>query len=241
MNNRIVAQPRGRVLGGSSAINFMMLSHASKIDINNWEKLGNTGWNFETLRPYYKKFETYNVPDMELGKALGSEIIDTSLHGNAGPIQITFPHGSSDLDAAWRPTFQTLGLGAEADPRKGDTLGGYAVLKFIDKNARRTTSASGFYAPNAGRPNLSVLTGAHVRRILFSDSSELIATGVSFSVAGKVYEVSASAEVILSAGSFQSPQILELSGIGSKKLLQHHNIEVVIDNPNVGENLQVSA
>ena len=131
-------------------------------------------------------------------------------------------------------------MGAEADPRKGDTLGGYAVLKFIDKDARRVTSASAFYAPNVGRSNLSVLTGAHVRRILFENLHELTATSVLFSAAGKVYEVSATAEIILTAGSFQSPQILELSGIGSKKLLEQHNIAVIVDNPNVGENLQVS-
>jgi choline dehydrogenase len=218
----------------------MMLSHASKNDIDNWGKLGNPGWNFEKMLPYYKKFETYNPPGEELGKALGTEIIDSSLHGTRGPVQITFPHGSSNLDAAWRPTFQTLGLGAEEDPRKGDTLGGYAVLKFIDKEARRTTSASSYYAPNIGRQNLSVLTGAHVNRILFSESSEPVAIGVSFSVAGKDYVVSASTEIILAAGSFQSPQILELSGIGSKELLQKHRIEVIVDNPNVGENLQVS-
>ncbi|KAG0649874.1 Dehydrogenase mpl7 [Hyphodiscus hymeniophilus] len=238
MNNRIVAQPRGRVLGGSSAINLMMLSHASKVDIDNFEKLGNPGWNFETMAPYYKKFETYNAPSEDLGKALGSEIIDTSLHGTAGPVQITFPHGSSDLDAAWRPTLQALGLGAEADPRKGETLGGYAVLKFIDQKARRATSASSYYAPNAGRPNLSVMTGAYVHRILFDASPKPIATGVSFSVSGKDYEVSARAEIILAAGSFQSPQLLELSGIGSKELLREHGIDVVVNNHSVGENLQ---
>lgn len=240
MNSRVVAQPRGKVLGGTSAINFMMLSHASKVDIDNWEKLGNRGWNFETMLPYYQKFENYNAPDEVLGKALGSEIIDRSLHGTSGPVQITFPHGTSDLEAVWRPTLQTFGLGAEEDPVKGETLGGYAVLKFIDREAKRSTSASAYYAPNAARPNLSVLTGAHVHQILFSNSSEPIATGVSFSVAEKDYAVTASAEIILAAGSFQSPQILELSGIGSKKLLQEHGIKVVVDNPNVGENLQVS-
>lgn len=217
----------------------MMLSHASKADLDNWGKLGNAGWNFDTILPYYKKFETYNPPDEALGKDLGSEIIDKSLHGFSGPVQITFPHGTSDLDAAWRPTNQALGLGAEQDPIKGDTVGAYAVLRFIDKEARRSTSASAYYAPNASRANLSVLTGARVNRILFDNSTEPIVTGVSFSVAGRDYAVSASAEVILAAGTFQSPQILELSGIGSKKLLEENNIKVIIDNPNVGENLQV--
>jgi choline dehydrogenase-like flavoprotein len=240
LNNRVIAQPRGKVLGGSSSINFMMLSHASKVDIDNWEKLGNPGWDFESLKPYYKKFETYNAPDEELAKSLGTEVIEKSLHGTSGPVHTTFPHGTSDLDATWRPTLHNLGLKAAEDPRKGGTLGGYSVLKFIDNEARRTTSASAFYAPNATRPNLAVLTGAHVNRILLDDSTEPTAIGVSFSVARKDYAVSASAEIILAAGSFQSPQILELSGIGSKTMLERHEIKVIVDNPNVGENLQAS-
>jgi choline dehydrogenase-like flavoprotein len=84
------------------------------------------------------------------------------------------------------------------------------------------------------------LTGAYVNRILFDNAPEPTATGVSFSVAGKDYTISASAEIILAAGSYQTPQILELSGIGSKNILEEHDIKVVIDNPNVGENLQVS-
>ena len=218
----------------------MMLSHASKADLDNWEKLGNPGWNFDTILPYYKKFETYNPPDEELGKGFGGGIIDESLHGTSGPVQITFPHGTSDLDAAWRPTNQALGLGAEQDPIKGDTLGAYTVLRFIDREARRSTSASAYYAPNSGRTNLSVLTGAHVNRILFDKSPKPTATGVSFSVAGNDYAVSASSEIILAAGSYQSPQILELSGVGSKNILEEHQIKIVFENPNVGENLQVS-
>jgi choline dehydrogenase len=219
----------------------MMLAHASAEDINNWEKLGNAGWNFNTLQPYYKKFETYHAPSEDVGKLLSSEVIDPTLHGNSGPVQSTFPHGSTEVDGLWRPTFQALGLGAEKDPRAGATLGGYAVLRFIDEQARRSTAASAFYAPNAGRENLSVLTDAHVNKIIFDDMDGSIeASGVSFSFSGKDYTVSASLEVVLSAGTFKSPQILELSGIGPASLLENHNIKTVVDNPNVGENLQVT-
>jgi len=239
-NNRVVAQPRGKLLGGSSSINFMMLSHASAVDVDNWEKLGNRGWNFKTMKPYNKKSETYNAPNEVLEKTLGGNIFDSSLHGSSGPVQITWPHGTSEVDGMWRPTLQALGLGAEEDPRRGSVLGGYPVLKYIDKAAKRTTAATAFYVPNAGRSNLSVLTNAHVNRILFKEHSGIIdASAVSFSFSDKEYVVSASREIILCAGSFQSPQILELSGIGSKEILTKHGMKLVVDNPNVGENLQV--
>jgi choline dehydrogenase len=172
LNDRIVAQLRGKVLGGSLAINFMMLSHASKVEIDSWEKLGNPGWKLRANVTFLQKIWTYNAPDEALGKTLGSEIIDRSLHGSSGPIQVTVPHGSTDLDASWRPTHQALGLGAEQDPRLGATLGGYAVLKYIDKGAKRSYSASAYYAPISSRPNLSVLTNARVNRILFEDKTE---------------------------------------------------------------------
>ena len=142
----------------------------------------------------------------------------------------------------WRPALQALGLEARDEPRLGQTLGGYAVLKFIDPSGKRTHAASAYYAPNSERRNLTVLTGAHVNKIILEEGVEeeqVRATGVSFSVGGKEYTVSAVDEVILSAGTIQSPQILELSGIGDPQILQEVGIEVVLENRNVGENLQV--
>jgi choline dehydrogenase len=218
----------------------MMNSHPSAADIDNWEKLGNPGWNFETLKPYYKKYETFNAPSEELGKMLSIEIIDPSLHGTFGPVQSTFPHGTSEVDSMWGSTLKSLGLGAETDPRDGSTLGGYPVLKFIDKEARRSTAATAFYAPNAGRENLTVITEAFVNKIVLDEKNGSVeATGVSFSVSGEKYIVSSAREVILSAGTFLSPKILELSGIGSKAILEQHSIKTVVDNANVGDNLQV--
>lgn len=243
LNNRIIAQPRGKVLGGSTAINFLMVSYPSKTDIDNWGQLGNPGWDYETLSPYYRKFETYIAPDESRAADLGSDIIDPSLHGSSGPVQITFPHATGPLDHAWRPSFIELGLGANDDPKRGTTLGAYPVLKSIDSNGKRSTAASAFYYPNASRPNLSVLTSAHVEKIIFdakTTNNEVIATGVSFSVLGREYVLPVTGEVILSAGTFLSPQILELSGIGSKKILESNNIPVVVENSSVGENLQVS-
>lgn len=217
-----------------------MVSHASRVDLDNWEKLGNPNWNFDTLQPYYRKAETYNAPSAATVKGLRTEKIDPSLHGDSGPVQSAFPEGTGDIDHAWGPTFDKLGLGIKNDPRQGATLGGYSLLKYMDKSARRSYAAPAYYVPNAERPNLAVITNSFVKRIDFKLTEHgNKATGVDYSVAGKDYFIPTRGEVIVSAGSIQSPQILELSGIGSKSILEKFGIGVVVHNPNVGENLQV--
>ena len=223
-------------------MHFLMASYPSARDIDNWEKLGNPTWNWNTLLPYYQKSETFNPPADDIKTALGGDIFDPELYGKRGPTQLTLPHSTGPADAAWRPTLQALDVGAESDPRRGQTLGGYAVLKYIDKEARRSHAGTAYYLPAAERKNLVVLTGAHVNKILIdADNTDggFKATGVSFTVAGEDYTVSALNEVILSAGSIQSPQILELSGIGDTQTLERAGVKVLIENQNVGENLQV--
>lgn len=239
LNNRVLAWPRGRILGGSSAINFLMHTHASRLDLDNWEALGNPGWNFESLQLYYHKSETYNAPSSETAKALQTSTIDPSLHGSKGPIQTSFPEGSGPVDHAWGPTCANIGLGVKQDPRHGATLGGYSLLTEMDRNARRSHAASAYYVPIAGRSNLIVLTNAHANRICFSSSgTSATATGVDYSVEGVEYFIRTRAEVILCAGSIQSPQILELSGIGSREILEKYGVNFIVENLNVGENLQ---
>jgi choline dehydrogenase len=104
-----------------------MVSHARRADLDNWGKLGNPSWNFDTLQPYYSKSETYNPPDAVTAKELGTDILDPALHGNSGPIQTNFPVGQGPLDQAWGPAFKILDLDPKQDPRKGDTLGGYSA------------------------------------------------------------------------------------------------------------------
>jgi choline dehydrogenase len=182
-----------------------------------------------------------NAPGSITAKELGADIIDPSLHGNAGPIQTSFPEGSGVLDHAWGATFANLGNGVQRDPRHGATLGGYSVLKEMDKNATRSYAASAYYVPIAKKRNLTVLTNAQVSKICFASTGLPVrAIGVSYSVAGEAFFIRTHGEVILSAGSVQSPQILELSGIGSRDILEKYGIDVVVANSRVGENLQVS-
>lgn len=221
-----------------------MVSHASRADIDAWEKLGNPGWNFDALQPYYRKAETFNPPSAATAEALGTGIIDLKLYGTSGPVQTSFTESPGEFDKAWGRTFKTLGLGPETDPRDGKTTGGYSLPKFMDKQARRSHAGSAFYAPNEGRENLTVLTGAFVEKIVFDDvDGEVpVAKGVRYKVEGKEHFARVKeekGEVILAAGAVQSPQILELSGVGDKVRLEKFGITSVVDNPNVGENLQV--
>ena len=239
-NNRIVAHPRGKQLGGTSAINFDVWTHASQRDINDWGKLGNKGWSWDELFPYFLKSETYNTPPLKTSEQIDTTFIVPSFHGDAGPLQNSFPPFYDNFYKAWEPTYTKLGLGPAGDPKGGIAIGAYGTLLTIEpKNASRSFAGTAYYKPNAARKNLQVLTGALVTKVILSPANEpLIATGVTFTVDGENYTVSASREIILCAGAFQSPQLLELSGIGNAELLKSKGIEVLYDNPNVGENLQ---
>ena len=162
------------------------------------------------------------------------------MHGKRGPIQDSFPPYYDNFYKAWEPTYQNLGLGPTGDPKDGLAIGAYTTLLTIKpSNASRSYAANAYYEPNAARSNLHVLTGALVTKIDFDSSKEtLVATGLTFTVNGKKHKVSAKREVILSTGAFQSPQLLELSGIGSPALLGSLGIDVLYANPAVGENLQ---
>jgi choline dehydrogenase-like flavoprotein len=140
---------------------------------------------------------------------------------------------------AWPKTIINAGYKSPKDPRTGSSIGGFNQLVTVDpKLNRRSYSARAYYEPNAGRPNLSLLTHALVSRIVLEKTGgEAKATGIEFCSNGKSYSAKANKEVIVSGGTINSPQLLELSGIGSSAVLQKAGVDVVVDNPNVGENL----
>ncbi|KAJ4865664.1 GMC oxidoreductase domain-containing protein [Trichoderma breve] len=229
LNNRIIAQPRGKVLGGTSAINFLMASHGTASEFQHWEELGNPGWNWESMLQYYRKSESFNPPTEDL-------------YGSDGPVQLTMPIGTGASDASWQPTLQALGIPSDTDPRVPGSLGGWPLLKYTDSTGKRSYAASAYYASIAGRPNLTVLTSAYVTKMLLdapekSGGSAKVA-GVSFILDKVEHVVRATKGTILAGGSYMSPKLLELSGIGSSSLLQKLGIDVVVDNAAVGENLQ---
>ena len=230
-------------MGGTSAINLNLLAYPSKSDLDGWEKLGNSGWNWDNMQPYYRKFHTLMPPSKEVREVLQMGYLDDAAQGISGPIQASFGDSPGPMDKAWPQTFRNLSLAMSGDHLSGVATGGHSNPATIDAKSRtRSHAGSSYYSAEiAHRPNLRVLTEALVEKVVLQESNnDLTATGVQFITTqdGSRRTINASKEVILCAGSLLSPQILELSGIGDPTLLRSHNIELLVPNPNVGENLQ---
>ena len=242
LNNRKVIQPRGKVLGGSSAINFMMLTYPSRGSIDSWAALGNDGWDYDSLKPYFRKTATVHAPPQCAKNVVGRIYNDDeSITAEEGPIHISWSEGYGMTNAAWMEAFSNLGLSAESDIRVSDAIGAFQQPATIDPKTRtRSYAATAHYGPDtAARPNLVVLTGTYVKKIIFDTTNGTpIVSGVLALTKDGLEETFYAGEVILAAGALMSPQILELSGIGSRKLLESLDIRLVVDNPAVGENLQ---
>jgi len=242
-NGRKVLQSRGKGLGGSSLLNFMASVRPNYLEVDALEELGNKGWNWKSVFAYMNKSEQLQPSDVppELAEKYAN-IPAPELHGKDGPIKKSFPPHLTDLHPAFLDSFEQLGI--PRNPESGGAglpIGAFLLPTSVDrKTATRSYAATGYYTPNAQRSNLVVLTGAHASKILLKSSSTGLqhATGVEFIKDGITHSVEATKEIILSAGSFQNPQLLELSGVGDKDILNSFGIEPVIDLPGVGENLQ---
>lgn len=214
----------------------------AKALINSWEALGNDGWNWETLKGYIGRTYTSPSVDQTTEKALGIDGRTTRDVATKGPILTSFPQNpSTSIQEAWAATFKTKGLLTTKDPFIEASVGSFSHLNSVDPTTKeRSYATTGYYYPAKDRENLVVITGALVEKILFDkqSSQETKANVVQYHHNGETKTVVATKEVILAAGAFQSPKLLELSGIGNSNLLKKHGIEVVKDLPGVGENLQ---
>lgn len=193
------------------------------------------------MMPYYRKCHTLTSPAPEISEHLGIDWIDEDIRGVSGPIQASFQGVVQDpLSKAWVQTFKGLQHGLNRDPFAGEAIGGYSSPITVDPESKtRSYAANTYFASAAQRPSLTVLTGVSVDNIILeTGNGPATAKGVRVTVDDTEYIVKANNEVILAAGAFQTPKLLELSGIGDRKLLESHGIHVVLDNPNVGENLQ---
>ncbi|KAF2838217.1 GMC oxidoreductase [Patellaria atrata CBS 101060] len=238
LGGRQLDYARGKVLGGSSAINFFTWMRGNREDYDAWEELGNEGWGWESLLPFFKMAEKLHAPDAELAKQHNIDV-DPSSHGENGPIQTVYSREHGGSHKFWHETMQNLG--AERRPTfNGSNVGVWTALTSVDPTTwRRSYAGSAYYLPNASRSNLAVLCNAMVRGVVLEGHGDnVVATGVRFAYGGQEYTVQAKAEVIVCGGSINSPQILELSGIGDPNVLNAAGIPVKVENPNVGENLQ---
>ncbi|KAG5734171.1 hypothetical protein E4T56_gene1404 [Termitomyces sp. T112] len=231
---------RGKGLGGTSCINFLEWSLPPAVDVDVLERLGNRGWNWNEFYRYSRKIERFHPPSKEVTDLFPHTYGDD--RGTSGPLQITIPPHVYTVDAILRETFLNTGLTALHDPYQGEVNGAWFPSATINpKTWTRSNSATAYLVPAQDRPNLTVLTQALVCRVLFAQDSsggDLIATGVEFIHQGTKHVLSANKEVILSAGTIKSPQILELSGIGNSDILSRVDVQTRIELPGVGENLQ---
>ncbi len=248
LNGRRVALPQGKVLGGSSAINLLVNVYPSKSGIDAWGKLGNPGWEWDTLAPYYRKYQTFHPPSQHTSDLLALGHMDKDLQGTTGPIQTSFAEENLPLTEAWPQTFRNLNFAMTGDPLSGEANGGFSNPSTLDPRTKtRSYTGNAYYSPEISkRPNLHVLTEALVEKVIFDRHDTVEADNVSISAIavrvtdknGKSHIVRANKEIILSAGSLQTPKILQLSGVGDRHLLESHGIDLVIDNEYVGKNLQ---
>jgi choline dehydrogenase len=218
---RNIVWPRGRVLGGSSSINGLLYIRGQHRDYDHWEALGATGWNYRAVLPYFKRSEGY-----ERG--------ESAYHGGSGELGVSDLKNDHPYCQAWVEAGQQFGLPYNPD-FNGASDYGVGPYQLTIRNGWRSSAAVAFLRPVMGRPNLTIVTEADVHRILFEGDA---ATGVEWVHGGTARRTRADREVILSAGAIQSPQLLQLSGIGPAALLRRHGIDVVVDAPEVGENLK---
>lgn len=241
LKDRTVKLSQGRLLGGSSALNAHVFVPPSKTVIDAWEALGNAGWNWSTLKPYYAKAYSLKSMNAALKEHLGISWMNEEETLPSGPIQTSFTGSLEDpISKAWCDTFEALGYAMVGDPFAGAATGAFSCLASIDPATKeRSYAATAYYAPASNRKNLHLLPNCTVQRILIDEiECGHRAAGIQFQQDGQTVSTKARKEVVLAAGAFQSPKVLELSGIGNAKILQAHGIPVHIDNPYVGENLQ---
>lgn len=222
LNGRRGYQPRGRTLGGSSSINAMLYVRGNHWDYDQWGQFGNPGWSYAEVLPYFKRSE-----NNELWR-------DNPFHGVGGPLNVVNLSSPSALNERFLQAAERHGIPRRAD-YNGDDQFGCFHYQVTQKNGERCSAAKGYLTPHLARPNLLVVTGAVTDRVLFEGRR---AKGVAYHLGGELKTVHARREVILSAGTFGSPQLLMLSGVGPVDELQRHGIPIVNALSGVGRNLQ---
>lgn len=222
LNGRRGFQPRGKALGGSSTINAMIYARGHRSDFDRWVELGNPGWGYDDVLPYFKKSESNAIHR------------DSPFHGVDGPLNVTNLRSPSPLNDVFLRACQSQGIPYNPDYNGAEHHGCYHV-QVTQLDGERHSVAAAFIHPNLDRPNLEVRTGAHITRLRFDGRR---ASGVEFHRGRETHAVRARREIVLSAGAFGTPQILMASGVGPGAHLQAMGITPLADSAGVGQNLQ---
>ena len=213
--------PRGRVLGGTSSLNAMLYVRGEARDYDCWAQLGNRGWSWDDVLRYFRKSENW-------------EGDPAPWRGEGGPLNVRPQYEAAEITDALIAAAGECGYPLNPDYTSGKQ-DGFAYFQLTQKDGVRWSAKRAYLAPALKRPNLRVETNAHTTKILLADKS---ASGVEYLKGSKIRTAGARREVLLCAGAVQSPQVLELSGIGQPDLLREHGIEVQHALPGVGENYQ---
>jgi choline dehydrogenase len=221
MHNRLLYQPRGKVLGGSSSINAMIYIRGHRADYDGWAKMGNEGWSYEEVLPLFRRFEQ----NLEF---------QDDYHGTEGELTVSPGRSRHPMSQALLQAAKQAGYPLNPD-FNGEQQEGFGFYQLTQRNGRRCSAADAFLKPVLHRPNLELQTAATVHHIVLESRK---AVGVAYERGGVVTKAKAAQEVILCAGSFNSPQLLMLSGIGEEQQLRQHGIRVAQHLPGVGKNLQ---
>jgi choline dehydrogenase len=221
MNGRRIYWPRGKTLGGSSSINGLIYIRGQREDFDHWAALGNAGWGFDDVLPYFIKSE---------GNVRGAD----ALHGAHGPLKVSDIGAKHPLIEAFIEGAQQIGV-PRTDDFNGARQEGAGYFQLNTHRGWRVSTAKAYLGAARRRPNLQIETGAHASAVLMQGKQ---AVGVRYRQGGATKLAHCQGEVLLAAGAIQSPQLLQLSGIGPAPLLARHGIAVIADLPGVGENLQ---
>ncbi|KAJ7439757.1 hypothetical protein FB451DRAFT_145380 [Mycena latifolia] len=286
LNGTSIPLARGKVVGGSSAINFIVWQRGAQPEYDLWSTGFENGprWSFSGLLPYFKKAENWTAPpaspsllprnsssglvndiwstvfgngpqwsfsgllpyfkNAQTWSASPASPVNSSssladAHGKDGPVAVSYNNFLTSVDQPAAQAGIALGIKANLNPDLGDNLGFSSTARSVDPvKGIRTYAANSYYTPNAHRENLVLLTGAHVTKVLFDTKNGITAKAVQYTANNQTYTAQVAKEVVLSAGTLKTPQILELSGVGDKEVLANHNIPLVLDLPGVGQNLQ---
>ncbi len=221
LGGRRVQWPRGRVLGGSSSINGLIYIRGQRQDFDLWRQMGNAGWSYDDVLPYFRRAE---------GQERGAD----EFHGDDGPLSVSDLRAGHELHDAFIAAAQEAGFKANPD-FNGAEQEGVGKYQLTVRKLRRCSAALAYLRPAAKRPNLRVEIRALAHRVLFEGKR---AVGLEYAQDGVIRRARARREVLLAGGSLNSPQLLQLSGVGPGALLREHGIDIVHELPGVGENLQ---